>query len=63
LDGEHSTLEGRNRTYKMDGNKKDDRHNEGDDKLNLRRIITHEGLKEGGGKTPRILRFEINESD
>jgi len=41
----------------MDGNKKDDRHNEGDDKLSPRLVITHERLREGGGKTPRILRF------
>jgi hypothetical protein len=60
LNGEHSTLEERNRAYKIDGNKKEDRHNEGDDKLNLRLVITHDGLMEGGGKTPRILRFEIN---
>jgi hypothetical protein len=63
LDGEHSTLEVRKRTYKIDGNKRDDRHNEGDDKLNLRLVITHDGLKEAGGKTPRILRFKINEVD
>jgi len=47
----------------MDGSKKDDTHNEGDDKLILRLIITHDGLKVGGGKTPRILHFEINEGD
>ena len=63
MDGEHSTFEGRNRTYKIDGNKKDDRHNEGDDKLNQRLIITHDRLGEGGRKTPRILRFEINDGD
>jgi hypothetical protein len=63
LDGEQRILGGGNRMYRIDGNKKDDRHNEGDDKLSLRLIITHDGLKEGGGNTPRILRFEINESD
>jgi hypothetical protein len=66
LDGEHSTLEGRNRAYKIDRNKRDDRYNEGDDKLILRLVITHDGLKDGGGKAPRILRFlrfVINEGD